>query len=284
MRIGLVTCLKLPEPDLDAALLHAALEARGHQPVTLPWDDPTASLEGFDLFLLRSPWNYYRAPDTFLDWIERAGAAAPLLNPPDVVRWNAHKGYLAEFEWRGVPIVPTRILFRADAPDVAAMLAETGWNDVVVKPCISASSWRTRRFGADALDQATAYAHELLRERDVLLQRFEPGALDPGERCLVWIDGRFTHAGRKRPRLEGQDESVVADTAPSAAELDLGERVLAPWAERLAYARVDLMPARDGAPLVSEVELIEPSLYFRHGPHALERFVDALPRWAHRKG
>jgi hypothetical protein len=277
MRIGLVTCRELPEPDLDAAVLRRALEARGHEPVALPWDDAGAALEGFDLLLLRSPWNYYRTPAAFLAWIERAARAAPLLNPPEVVRWNAHKGYLEELACRGIPVVPTRVLRRADAPDAARVLAAAGWDDVVVKPCISAASWRTRRFRAQEFDEAAAYARGLLAEGDVLLQRFEPGALEPGERCLVWIAGRFTHAVRKRPRLEGQQESVKADTAPGAVEIELGERVLAPWAQRLAYARLDLFPARDGGWLVSEVELIEPSLYFRMAPHALERLLDALP-------
>jgi hypothetical protein len=276
VRIALVTCRILPEPDPDAALLDAALRARGHAGVPVAWDDPAASLDGFDLFLLRSTWNYHLQPEAFLAWIDRAAAAAPVLNPPDVVRWNAHKGYLEELERRGVPVVPTRILRHAQDPDVAGVLDRTGWDDVVVKPCVSAASWRTRRFQGASLAGAVAFAEDLLAERDVLLQRYEPGALDPGERCLVWIAGRFTHAIRKRPRLDGDHESVSADAPPTAAEIELGNRVLEPLVGRLTYARVDVFPAADGAPLLSEVELIEPSLFFRHGPHALERLVRAL--------
>ncbi len=277
MRIALVTCRDLPEPDPDDAPLRAALAARGHEPVSVAWDDPSAPLDGVDLFLLRSAWNYYLEPQAFLAWVERAAERARFHNPPDVLRWNVHKGYLEELEQRGVPVVPTRVLRRGQDPDPAAELAAAGWDDVVVKPCVSAASWRTRRFRGDDLSDAAAFAAELLAERDVLVQRFEPGAEDPGERCLVWIDGEFTHAIRKRPRLEGQDESVAADAPPSGAELSVAERALAPLADRLLYARVDLMPGPDGAPRVSEVELMEPSLFFPQGPHALDRLVAALP-------
>ena len=276
MRIALVTCRTLPEPDPDDAPLRAALAAAGHEPVAVAWDDPDASLEGFDVFLLRSAWNYYRDPAAFLAWVDRAARRAPFRNPPEALRWNVHKGYLEELAERGIPIVPTRVLRRAAAPVFADVLAATGWDDVVVKPCISAASWRTRRFRANAFDAACAFADELLTERDILLQRFEPGALDPGERCLVWIHGAFTHTVRKLPRLEGQDEAVVADTPPTPAELDIAERALAPWRDRLLYARVDLLPAPDGTPCLSELEFMEPSLFFPHNPHALERLVSAL--------
>jgi hypothetical protein len=44
----------------------------------------------------------------------------------------------------------------------------------------------------------------------------------------------------------------------------------------LLYARVDLAPGTDGSPLLMELELIEPSLFFECGPRALERLVDAI--------
>jgi hypothetical protein len=46
-----------------------------------------------------------------------------------------------------------------------------------------------------------------------------------------------------------------------------------PWA--LAYARVDwLLTAR--GPLLIELELVEPCLFFRHGPGAAEALADEL--------
>jgi hypothetical protein len=44
------------------------------------------------------------------------------------------------------------------------------------------------------------------------------------------------------------------------------------------YARVDVAPGRDGQPVLMEVELVEPSLFFSACPQAPERMVRALVR------
>jgi O-ureido-D-serine cyclo-ligase len=42
------------------------------------------------------------------------------------------------------------------------------------------------------------------------------------------------------------------------------------------YARVDLIDDTDGAPVVLELELIEPSLFFAFDPPAADRFVAVI--------
>src|SRR5712692_3209618 len=76
------------------------------------WDDPAADWEAPIPTLVRSPWNYPLAPAAFLSWIDRASAAAPMINPPDVLHGNVHKRYLRELAARGVPCVPTTIVER----------------------------------------------------------------------------------------------------------------------------------------------------------------------------
>ena len=46
----------------------------------------------------------------------------------------------------------------------------------------------------------------------------------------------------------------------------------------LLYARIDMVRDAENRPMLSEVELIEPSLFFRESPRALERFVAAIAR------
>jgi len=43
----------------------------------------------------------------------------------------------------------------------------------------------------------------------------------------------------------------------------------------LAYARVDLLPSSQG-PMLLELELTEPSLFFEHAPGSAERFAASL--------
>jgi len=89
-----------------------------------------------------------------------------------------------------------------------------------------------------------------------------------------------THAVRKSPRFEGEDESVSEAMPVSAAEAALAHQALAaaPIDGDLLYARVDMAPGPDGAPMVMELELLEPSLFFPQCSEALERFVAGLKR------
>ncbi len=279
-RIALITCAELPEPDPDEALLLEALRGAGHVAELLAWDDPQADPAAFELCVLRSCWNYYRAPMAFRAWIDDAAARSRLVNPSPVAHWNLHKRYLRDLAAAGVPIVPTAWLSSGNAKDLAQILDARRWGDFVLKPAVSAASYRTRRFdGGPNADLAAAerFVGELTAEGDALLQPWLPGFADPGERSLVWIDGEITHAVRKSPRFEGQAEQVCEATPVTTEDLDLAGAALARFDGELLYARIDVIRDPTGL-LVSELELIEPSLFLAQSPAALARFVAAIGR------
>lgn len=277
MRIGLVTCKVLPEPDPDAAPLGAALTARGHEPILVPWDDdapaPGAPL---DVLVLRSPWNYHERPAAFMRWLEEQARRTRLMNPLPVVRWNIHKRYLVELAAAGAPTVPTDLVSHegAGAEALERMLEREG--DIVIKPAIGAASAGARRFRRGEERDASAWLAHLLTRGDALIQPHLGGFRTPGERSIVWIDGQWTHAVVKRPRFAGEHEYTAAGSSPESREIEVAERALAATPPGVRYARADLVVHR-GAVLLSELELIEPSLYFAYAPPAaLERFVRAI--------
>jgi glutathione synthase/RimK-type ligase-like ATP-grasp enzyme len=61
---------------------------------------------------------------------------------------------------------------------------------------------------------------------------------------------------------------------PPADERALADEIVAGFSG-LAYARVDVVRGPDG-PLLLELELTEPSLFFAQGPGAAERFAAAI--------
>jgi hypothetical protein len=277
MDVALASCARLPEPDPDAAPLAAALDAAGIESRVLAWDDPDADWSSARMTVLRSTWNYPQRPDAFVAWAEATAAASRLWNPLPVVRWSAHKAYLLDLERRGVPVTPTALLRHGDPTSLAALMRRRGWDEVVVKPAVSAASFRTLRVGAKNLDEGEAHLRGLAAERDVLVQRYLPSVEDHGERALVWIDGCLTHAVRKSPRFDGEGESVSTDAVPiSTAEAELAAAALAGVDSPLLYARIDVAPGPAGDPVVMELELIEPSLFFPQHPPALARFVAAI--------
>jgi hypothetical protein len=74
-------------------------------------------------------------------------------------------------------------------------------------------------------------------------------------------------------------EENITPRTPSPAELAAAQRVLAAvpgGADRLLYARVDLIPGADGEPVLIELELTEPSLFLLHAEGAAERLAAAI--------
>lgn len=153
---------------------------------------------------------------------------------------------------------------------------------MVIKPAISAGSFRTRRFRHGQAAEGQAFLDALAAEGDVMVQPYMPAIEHGGERALVWIDGEFTHAVGKSPRFSDGEERVSQATPVSDFERRFGEFVLSrvPDADGLLYARVDLIPDDDDAPRLSELELIEPSLFLLQHPPALARFTKAIRRRA----
>ena len=147
---------------------------------------------------------FHEAPDAFRRWIDRAAQVSRLRNPPAIVHQNLHKSYLADLAGRGQPVIPTEFLVRGEAADLAALMTTRGWDDVVIKPAISAASYRTRRFRTAETAAGQEFLADLLADRDAMVQRYMTAVENGGEKALVWIDGAFTHAVRKAVRFAGQ--------------------------------------------------------------------------------
>ena len=101
-----------------------------------------------------------------------------------------------------------------------------------------------------------------------------------GEDALVWIDGGFTHKVKKTPRFAGQDERVSGARPLSPEELAFGGAALRLLPAGLLYARVDVVRDASGELRLSELEILEPSLFLVQSPPALARFAAAIERRA----
>lgn len=271
--LRVATCTALPKRDPDEAPLHDAFLAAGVDARWVAWDDPAADWDSPVPTVVRSTWNYARDRDAFLAWAARAARAAPIRNPLDVLAANTHKRYLVELAARGVPVVPTRLVPRGSA----ARLASLEWPRVVVKPAVGAGSLGVRVFDRDD-PAAEAHAAALGAREDVLVQPYQASVDDYGERSLVWIDGELTHAVRKSPRFVGEGEAVTGPFPIADDERRVALAALAPRVERVLYGRVDVVRDSAGAPVVMELELTEPSLFFAKAPGAAERYVAGLVR------
>ena len=271
--VALATCRNIPEPDLDEPLLLAALERARVPAKVLAWDDEAVDWNEPRLTVIRSTWNYYLRPDAFRAWVTERGAR--LVNAPEIIHWNHHKRYLADLAARGVPVVPTLWIPKEGSP--GDQLTCTGWTDIVVKPAVSAGSYRTRRLTGPPFDEAVLAASFALA--DTMVQPYIASVDAYGERSLIYIDGAITHAIRKSPRFAGQSEQVWGEAVAIADdEREAASRTLACVTGSPLYARIDLVRDAEGRPLLGELELIEPSLFLVHNPAAADRFAAAIAR------
>lgn len=297
-RLALATCAQLPELDADDLPLRDALHQRGVPTDVVVWDDPTVDWSAYTHVLIRSTWDYTDRPAQFSDWTRRVERTSTLLNPADVVAWNIDKTYLRDLEQRGIPIVPTIWLDPERNLDARAIHTRfPAFGDFVIKPTVSAGSRDTGRYDAGETPSrslAITHAKNLLAVgRRVMLQRYLTQVDTQGESALVYVDGELSHAVRKEPLLEGPyragekegvmfRESVLSTGEPTERERAVGDLVVAelgkvfPDRAPLLYTRVDLIPDDEGQPVVLEVELAEPALFFEPNPSAVERFADAV--------
>ncbi len=273
----------------DDLLLEAELRRCGAQAARLPWDDPEVAWPGFDAVVIRSTWDYSRRREEFLAWAEAIGER--LHNPPRLVRWNSDKRYLADLAAAGIPAVETT--FIAPGEPIPPLDGE-----VVVKPSISAGGRDTGRFGR----RPGQAAEELVRRihasgRVAMVQPYQASVDVQGETAVAFIAGEPSHALRKRAVLRPDEVAPVREDWVGAAEamydpdlvgpgsaaddeVELAAAVVADVRERFGatplYARVDMVRDAAGAPIVLELEAIEPNLYFDHAPAAVERLAEAI--------
>jgi glutathione synthase/RimK-type ligase-like ATP-grasp enzyme len=278
--VALVTCAAYPHLYEDDHALAPALAALGIDAVPVIWSDPTVDWTSYAALVIRSPWDYFERVAEFRAWLDARLASGVLMcNAGDILDWNFDKRYLRDLEAAGVALVPTICIERGEAADVAALARARGWDEIVVKPTISGGAYRTYRF---RVDDAAAYAPQIaetLADRGVLVQPFLP-EIEDGELSMLFFDGVYSHAVRKRPRpgeyrvqfqYGGTNETTSVDPALVAQA-----RACVLAAPSLpVYARVDGV-VKDGHFLLMELEAFEPLMFLARHPDAPARFARAI--------
>ncbi|MGH7533355.1 MAG: ATP-grasp domain-containing protein [Gemmatimonadales bacterium] len=278
VRIAFVTSQALHDLTESDRLAAAALRGRGAVVVPAVWTDPSVEWGAFDQVIIRSPWDYYRHRDRFVEWIGALdNAGVTTRNPTAILRWNLDKSYLRELD---VPQVPTEWIERGAAVDLGQVIRDQGWGSAVVKPTVSGGAtdtWITTPATA-AADHARAAP--ILARCGLMIQRFMPEIRDQGEWSLLFFRGRFSHATIKRPtkgdfRVQIEHGGSTHPATPTDALLAQAQRVVESVGAELLYARVDGLDV-DGQLQLMELEVLEPDLFLQYSDGAADRFAEAV--------
>ena len=266
--VTLVTCRAHPRLPEDDQFLLAALERCGVRHRVAIWDDPDVDWSESPVTLLRAAWDSHLNPPGFIAWLNGLGGQTHLLNTPSLVKWNFDKRYLVELREKGQYVVPTAILTSASEAAIAQALQQIPAAQIVVKP----------RFGADAYgvtrlppkpEAIAAHFERFGTNGGLLIQPFIPGVELERERSLVFIGGQFSHSLYRNPFGSGPTRQTPDNVhIPTTEELSCCRELLGSL-PRLTYARVDLLPL-NGRPALMELEIIDPSLFFKAQPSAAD--------------
>jgi hypothetical protein len=281
MKIAFARCATLPEPDPDERLLLHVTRDNGLDADLMCWDNPKHSPSDYDAVILRATWNYYVNPVEFRSWLREAAAQTLLLNPLESLEWNLHKNYLVSLENASIPIIPTIFCAHNSTQDLPQLIEHKQWGSFVVKPAVSAASYRTKQFNTSQVQQAQSFLDSLLVVRDAMVQQYMTSVDTVGERNIIVIDNSISHTIRKNPRFTGDDEHVSEARPPTIEEHEFANKVLDALPghvdrESLLYARIDIMQDATGELCLSELELIEPSLFLLQHPPALQQLVQGI--------
>lgn len=276
-RIVLATALESADLMRSDQLYAEALERRGCRVTAAPWDGPRSAFAGADAVVIRATWGYYRTLQAFHEWTEAMASRTRLFNSIDLIRWNLRKDYVGKLETAAIRVPRSRVV-ACDAAVIGKVFAEEGWDRAVVKPAVGASGHSVELLQRATLaEQVAALAGEA-RSSGVVVQEFLPEIAE-GELSLVYFDGAFSHAIRKRPppgefRSNSRYKPIRTAETPGAAVIEQGAVCLAALPERPLYARVDGI-VRDGTLIVIEVEVLEPALFMEFDPPSADRFAAA---------
>lgn len=264
-------------------LLAEALARRGLTSRRVDWARPDFDWGEVQAAVFRTTWDYYERGAEFQHWLERVRGGLRLFNSADQVAWNLDKHYLEDLAQKGVAAPPTVWLEPGDPRALAALIAESGWSEAVVKPAISGAARLTFRFDAATAVAVDQQLESWRKSETFLVQPFQARVQDEGEISLIVVAGELTHAVRKRARpgdFRVQDDhgGTVHPHEPAADEVAFAECAVAACAEPPVYARVDAVRGNDGELLLMELELIEPELFLRFHPAAAEAMAEEIAR------
>jgi glutathione synthase/RimK-type ligase-like ATP-grasp enzyme len=277
--VAFLTSAEIPRLTADDLLAVPLLAERGVTVEPAVWTDERIDYARFDLVVIRSTWDWYKDHQRFAARLEAISRRARLVNR-EAWTW-LDKRYLLE-RLRGARVPPTFVV--TSRAQLEAHLGLCPGPLAVIKPATAAAGYRTARFAITDLDVARRALDVILTDDVALLQPYFAEVETDGEWSLLFFDGTFSHAIKKRPRrgefrIHEEFGGTIERATPSPDILEAASYALDASDQDPLYARVDgiVLPSVGGF-CVTELELVEPELFLRMDPEAPKRFADAIAR------
>jgi len=258
---------------LEDKLVMDALVNLGFSVKKLAWSDPNADWSQAKGILFRSTWDYAERFVEFSDWLIEVSLKTKLINDYEMIVWNLDKHYLKDLKQKGLNVVETYFIEPGDPRLLTQIHEESGWDKVILKPAVSAAAKDTYLMDRLEVGNYEEVFKKLIKDESMMLQPFQESVINRGELSLMVIGGNYTHSVLKIAkqgdfRVQDDFGGTVHEYSPTQAEIDLAIAAVKACEGLPLYARVDIVNDNNGMPAVSELELIEPELWFRKNESA----------------
>lgn len=266
---------------LEDKLLQTALENQGLIVCKKDWADPNFDWSTTKYAIFRTTWDYFNRFDEFFSWIESTKNKTNFINSTEIINWNIDKHYLSELSKKGINIAPTLFLKKGEQITLQKLFAKTNWTEAVIKPAISGAARHTYRVSPEDCRKYETQFQKLIIDESMLFQEFLNNIITKGEISLIMIGGKYTHAVKKIARkgdFRVQDDhgGKVEEYNPTKTEILFAEKCLIAIPFIPIYARVDIVYDNNNTPSLSELELIEPELWFRNNVRSAELLAQEI--------
>jgi glutathione synthase/RimK-type ligase-like ATP-grasp enzyme len=258
---------------LEDRLLKVALEQKGLKAHRTYWDNPDFDWTRTRYAIFRTTWDYFDRIEEFMPWLEKTAELTQFINPISLLKWNMDKHYLRDLQQNGIEIPDTIFIEKGEKRALSEISKDKIWTEFILKPAISGAARHTYRFSKEEIGKYESIFTSLIANESMLLQEFQKKILTKGEIALMLFGGRFSHAVLKLAkagdfRVQDDFGGTVHDYTPTEQEIALAEKVITTISPLPAYARVDIFWDNHDKAVLSELEMIEPELWFRKSENA----------------
>ena len=262
-------------------LVKSALEKKGFSVIRMDWARKDFDWASVDYAIFRSTWDYAERFEEFRTWCEDVMKKTTLINSYQQICWNMDKHYLLDMEQKGINTPSSVFVEQGQKITLSELHTAYDWTKTVLKPAISAAGRHTYKLHKDHLEDYESLFQELITHESMMLQPFLTNVPLKGELSLMMMNGQFTHSVIKKAkagdfRVQDDFGGSVESHKATQEEIAFAESVVKACDPLPLYARVDIVWDNDDQLALSELELIEPELWFRLCPEAADVLAEGI--------
>ena len=249
-------------------LVIEGLEKLNLRTIKKDWNDTNFNWSSTKSAIFRSTWDYFDQFSNFRNWLDLVKDQCYLINPYQQINWNLDKHYLIDLQKLDLPIVESVFVSKKTNLNLETISKSKNWKDIVIKPTISGAARHTYLLKNDEIKNFQEKWLSLTSMEDFMVQEFQNNILSSGEIAVMLFGGKYSHSVLKKAkkgdfRVQDDFGGSVEKINPSLEIIQLAEKTIKSLKTIPIYARVDIIFDNNNRPVISELELIEPELWFR---------------------